>query len=127
MPKFLAAGCVGWRGIAIAIGLGSAGAIGCGSSRCTGAAEQAVAPSDPEPSERLEALRRAIDRLPAKLRQVVLMHYLEETSVKEIAALLSLPAKTIEGRLHQARRRWPHARRRASGRQNWKDAAMPVN
>ena len=40
-------------------------------------------PSDPEPSEQLEALRRAIERLPAKQRQVVLMHYLEETSVKQ--------------------------------------------
>jgi RNA polymerase sigma-70 factor (ECF subfamily) len=65
--------------------------------------EQAVAPCDPVPSERLESLRRAIERLPVKQRQVVLMHYLEETSVKEIAALLSLPAKTIEGRLYQAR------------------------
>jgi len=32
------------------------------------------------------------------------MHYLEETSVKEVASLLSLPAKTVEGRLYQARR-----------------------
>jgi RNA polymerase sigma-70 factor (ECF subfamily) len=63
----------------------------------------ANAPSDPEPSEHLEALRRAIERLPAKQRQVVLMHYLEETSVNEIAALLSVTAKTIEGRLYQAR------------------------
>jgi RNA polymerase sigma-70 factor (ECF subfamily) len=63
----------------------------------------ANAPSDPEPSEHLEALRRAIERLPAKQRQVVLMHYLEETSVNEVAALLSVTAKTIEGRLYQAR------------------------
>jgi RNA polymerase sigma-70 factor (ECF subfamily) len=64
---------------------------------------QAAAPTDPEPSEQLEALRRAIERLPTRQRQVVLMHYLEETSVKEIAALLSLKPKTIEGRLYQAR------------------------
>jgi len=66
--------------------------------------ELAEAPSAPEPSEHLEALRRAIERLPAKQRQVVLMHYLEETSVNEVAALLSVTAKTIEGRLYQARR-----------------------
>jgi RNA polymerase sigma factor (sigma-70 family) len=66
--------------------------------------EQAAAPEDAVSAERLEALRQAIDRLPVKLRQVVLMHYLEETSVKQIAALLSLSAKTIEGRLYQARR-----------------------
>ena len=81
------------------------------------AAEHAVAPSDPEPSERMEALRRGIDRLPDKLRQVVLMHYLEETSVKQIAALLSLPAKTIEGRLHQARLALARMLGGASGRQ----------
>jgi RNA polymerase sigma-70 factor (ECF subfamily) len=62
------------------------------------------APADAESSEHLDALRRAIERLPAKQRQVVLMHYLEETSVDEIAALLSVTAKTIEGQLYQARR-----------------------
>ncbi len=66
--------------------------------------EFAGAPSDPEPSEQTEALRRAIERLPAKQRQVVLMHYLEETSVNKVAALLSVTAKTVEGRLYQARR-----------------------
>ena len=66
--------------------------------------EQAAAPSDPEPSEHLEALRQAIQRLPAKQLQVVLMHYLEETSVTEVATLLSVSATTVEGRLYQARR-----------------------
>ena len=66
--------------------------------------ESVAAPSDPEPSEHLEALRQAIERLPARQRQVVLMHYLEETSVNDIAALLSVTAKTVEGRLYQARR-----------------------
>jgi RNA polymerase sigma-70 factor (ECF subfamily) len=32
------------------------------------------------------------------------MHYLEETSVKEVAMLLSVSPKTVEGRLYQARR-----------------------
>ena len=63
-----------------------------------------AAPSDPEPSEQLEKLRNAIDRLPTKQRQVVLMHYLEETSVNEVAILLSTSPKTVEGRLYQARR-----------------------
>lgn len=53
---------------------------------------------------RMERLRDAIDDLPAKLQQVVMMHYLEVTSVKDIAVLLSVPPKTIEGRLYQARR-----------------------
>ena len=54
--------------------------------------------------ERLEQLCDAIDLLPEKLKQVVMMHYLDVTSVKDVAALLSLPPKTIEGRLYQARR-----------------------
>lgn len=66
--------------------------------------EQTAAPSDPEASEHLDALRQAIARLPTLQRQVVLMHYLEETSVNQVAVLLSVSAKTVEGRLFQARR-----------------------
>lgn len=54
---------------------------------------------------RLEHLRSEIERLPRKQREVVLMHYLEETSVADVAALLSVTAKAVEGRLYQARRR----------------------
>ena len=57
-----------------------------------------------EASEQLEALRRAIQRLSSRQREVVLMHYLEETSVREVAALLGVSAKTVEGRLYQARK-----------------------
>jgi RNA polymerase sigma-70 factor (ECF subfamily) len=67
-------------------------------------ADQPKAPSEPNPPEQIEALRRAVDRLPAKQKQVVMMHYLEETSVKEVAMLLSVSPKTVEGRLYQARR-----------------------
>jgi RNA polymerase sigma-70 factor (ECF subfamily) len=66
--------------------------------------EGVAAPADPEPPDHLEALRRAIGRLPAKQSQVVLMHYLEETTVNEVAALLSITPKAVEGRLYQARR-----------------------
>jgi len=66
--------------------------------------EQAAIAPDSEPDEHLEALRQAIERLPTKQRQVVLMHYLEESSVNDVATLLSVPAKTVEGRLYQARR-----------------------
>jgi RNA polymerase sigma-70 factor (ECF subfamily) len=55
-------------------------------------------------SEELQALREAIDRLPAHQRQVVLMHYLEESSIRDVAMLLSVTEKTVEGRLFQARR-----------------------
>lgn len=68
------------------------------------ALEAAANPSFQREDERLEHLRAAIDALPAKLKQVVMMHYLEVTSVKNVAALLSVSAKTVEGRLYQARR-----------------------
>lgn len=66
--------------------------------------EYVAAPEEPEPPEHIDRLRAAIDRLPARQRQVVFMHYLEETSVAEVAALLSISAKAVEGRLYQARR-----------------------
>ena len=53
---------------------------------------------------RIVELRAAIERLPTRQREVIMMHYIEETSVIDVAALLSLPAKTVEGRLFQARR-----------------------
>ena len=81
-----------WRRRALTVTLGPA------------ALEQAASECDPESAGQLDALRQAITRLPANQRQVVLMHYLEETSVKEVAALLSVSVKTVEGRLYQARR-----------------------
>ena len=49
-----------------------------------------MAPSDPEPTEQLEALRRAIGRLPAKQRQVVMMHYLEELVLSTLRVIVGL-------------------------------------
>lgn len=71
-----------------------------------GPAELELAATSPElqQSEELEALERGIGLLPSKQREVILMHYLEETSVRDVAALLSLTPKAVEGRLFQARR-----------------------
>lgn len=55
------------------------------------------------PAAQIEALRAAIERLPAQHRQVILMHYLEEASVRDVASLLGVSEKTVEGRLYQAR------------------------
>lgn len=71
------------------------------------ALEQLAANSQTETAdsdEHLVQLRQAIDQLPTKQRQVVLMHYLEESSVGNVAALLSISNKAVEGRLYQARR-----------------------
>ena len=68
-------------------------------------AELAVAQFDVEPSDQILRLRDAITRLSTAHRQVVLMHYVEETSVNEVAVMLGVSAKTVEGRLYQARLR----------------------
>lgn len=60
-----------------------------------------------EPSERdprHELLERALAELPAPQQTVLRMHYLEQTSAREVAALLSLSPKAVEGRLYQARK-----------------------
>jgi RNA polymerase sigma factor (sigma-70 family) len=76
----------------------------CDSAAVERAVERAVDSPTPEPSQQILRLRKAIEQLPVHQRQVVLMHYLEETHVRQIAVLLSVSAKTVEGRLYQARR-----------------------
>ena len=66
--------------------------------------DEITSPTDETSGDEFQALREAIDRLPSPQRQVVLMHYLEESSIRDVAALLSVSEKTIEGRLYQARR-----------------------
>ncbi|QDU65994.1 RNA polymerase sigma factor [Engelhardtia mirabilis] len=66
-------------------------------------APEPAAPAEPADDSSTH-LRAAIDRLPGELRAAVLMHYLERTPVREVAALLSVTEKTIEGRLYRARR-----------------------
>jgi RNA polymerase sigma-70 factor (ECF subfamily) len=49
-------------------------------------------------------LRGAIDRLPEKLREVVLLSAVEELETREIAAILEIPEGTVRSRKHVARR-----------------------
>jgi RNA polymerase sigma factor (sigma-70 family) len=73
--------------------------------------EHAVAVASAEPGPDREAERReraaavlaAIEALPAPLREVTVLHYVEERSHREIAAFLGLPATTVNNRLHAAR------------------------
>jgi len=46
---------------------------------------------------------REIMRLPVKYREVILLRYYQEFTVKEIARILRLPASTISGRLKRAK------------------------
>ena len=48
-------------------------------------------------------LRDAVERLPAKLREAVLLRYYADLPVTEVAALMSTPEGTVKRLLHEAR------------------------
>jgi RNA polymerase sigma-70 factor (ECF subfamily) len=57
-----------------------------------------------EHDERRALLARVFAKLAAPQQAVLRMHYLEETSAREVAALLGLTPKAVEDRLYQARK-----------------------
>lgn len=57
-----------------------------------------------ESRQRREIVRRAVQALPAELRQVVLMKEFEELTFQEIADALGLPTSTVKSRLYTALR-----------------------
>ena len=56
-----------------------------------------------EEQEWRQILLQAVDALPPRHRVVVILHYLEELSLKEIAYVLDVPEGTVKSRLHYAR------------------------
>ena len=54
--------------------------------------------------EECELLRREVQTLPDRYRIPVLLFYMEELSLEEIAAKLHAPEGTIKSRLHRAKR-----------------------
>lgn len=55
--------------------------------------------------ERFERVRRAVRKLPPKYREVVVLRYLEEMPLPEIAEVLELSRNAVEVRLNRARKR----------------------
>jgi RNA polymerase sigma-70 factor (ECF subfamily) len=49
-------------------------------------------------------LRRAVASLAAELQETVALHYFQELSLREVAAILGLPGGTVKSRLHRALR-----------------------
>lgn len=49
-------------------------------------------------------LERAVDRLAEPEREAVVLFYLDELSLVDVAAVLDVPAGTVKSRLHRARR-----------------------
>lgn len=52
----------------------------------------------------IDEVRRAIERLPEIFREVIVLCDMEETSYREIAAILSIPIGTVMSRLSRARK-----------------------
>ena len=55
--------------------------------------------------EEIRLVRRLVDNLPDKLRIVILMFYMEDMSLAEIAEALHIPVGTVKSRIHQAKSR----------------------
>ena len=54
--------------------------------------------------EEKRILWKAIDRLDDRYRIPLLLYYMEELSIAEIAGLLAIPEGTVKSRLHKARK-----------------------
>lgn len=54
-------------------------------------------------SEQDAYIRKCVDALPEKNRLVVLLYYMENLKIKEIAGVLKVPQGTVKSRLHQAK------------------------
>jgi RNA polymerase sigma-70 factor (ECF subfamily) len=80
--------------------------------RSRGRAERARAESTPEgaggePSfgvEDARAVHRALDRIDLRHREVLVLHFLDDLSVADIAAVIGEPAGTVKSRIHYAKR-----------------------
>ena len=69
-----------------------------------------VGPADRlESAEQRRSVRRAVDRLPDSLRQVLLLVYYQGLKYREAADVLSIPVGTVKSRLHAAIRRLEHS------------------
>jgi len=63
-----------------------------------------AAPEEPKPDEWAGELDAAISRLPEPYRRVVVLHYLEQRSTEQVAAMLGLVRGTVLSRLASARK-----------------------
>jgi RNA polymerase sigma-70 factor, ECF subfamily len=55
-------------------------------------------------SDEVELMQSAFTRLDGSMRALLVLHYIEERPIREIAAILAIPAGTVKWRLWRARR-----------------------
>jgi RNA polymerase sigma factor (sigma-70 family) len=60
-------------------------------------------------AERAELLRRSLEELPAKYREVIVLRELEQLSYREIANIAGIPLGTVMSRLNRARQQLQQA------------------
>jgi len=68
--------------------------------------EQLLAAGEPMSAQAIPCLEleQCLSRLPEALRDVIVLFYLEERSVADVAQILALPEGTVKSHLHRARR-----------------------
>jgi RNA polymerase sigma-70 factor (ECF subfamily) len=66
------------------------------------AVPEAVAASPPEASDQRAELALALSALPEPHREVLLMRFVDDMSLAEIAGALDIPVGTVKSRLHNA-------------------------
>ena len=70
--------------------------------------EEISAASTPEEHalrlEEVQTVRRLVAGLPERLRVIVLLYYMEELTVPQIAEILHIPQGTVKSRMYQARK-----------------------
>jgi RNA polymerase sigma-70 factor (ECF subfamily) len=67
---------------------------------------ESCAEAEPEPSFRDEdaaAIHCALDQIDARHREVLVLHFLEDLSVAEVAAIIGCPEGTVKSRIHHAK------------------------
>ena len=67
-----------------------------------GALELMPAPQAPSPQEGLEHLQAVLAAVPETHREVLLMRYVDDMSLEEIANALDIPLGTVKSRIHNA-------------------------
>jgi RNA polymerase sigma-70 factor, ECF subfamily len=69
----------------------------------------AISASSGDEDESSQQVRSAVDRLPQRLREIVLLHYFSGLSYDEISTTLGISHQSVHGRLQRARRRLANA------------------
>ena len=77
--------------------------LDCVSEKCEIEDESARLPENMIQNENLSALRRELAFIRSDYREIVVAHYIDGKSLREIAEGLSLPESTVKQRLYRAR------------------------